>query len=144
VSNVPIPGVGKASGVAGDGSHVLLDLGEDEYTVGRPHPMIDPTLRNRLVAEALNDQKTGVVLLDIVIGYGANANPAEELISHLPPANSRNALLITAICGTESDPQSYSRQLRQLNDAGIVVAPSNAHAAELAISVVKSMGKARA
>ena len=143
-SNVPIPDVGKTSGVAGDDLHVLLDLGEDEYTVGRPHPMIDPTLRNRMVAEALNDVKTGVILLDLVIGYGAHANPAEELISHLPPANARKALLITSICGTEGDPQSYSQQLRQLNDARIVVAPSNAHAAELAISVVKSVGGARA
>jgi FdrA protein len=142
-SNVPIPGVGMAGPGAHD-AHVLLDLGEDAYTVGRPHPMIDPGLRNQTIADALNDGRTGVILLDLVIGYGATPNPAGELIARLPPAAARKCLLICSICGTEGDPQRYSRQLHQLDDAGIVVAPSNAHAAELAISVVRSISGERA
>jgi FdrA protein len=136
-SNVPIPGVDKANAASVD-SNLLLDLGDDEYTVGRPHPMIDPTLRNQMLADALNDGKTAIILLDVVIGYGANANPAGELVACLHSVPSRKALLIASICGTEGDPQSYSRQLRLLTEAGFVVAPSNAHAAELAISVVRS------
>lgn len=136
-SNVPIPGVKKPA-VASD-AHALLDLGDDEYTVGRPHPMIDPTLRNQMIGEALRDGKTAIILLDVVLGYGANPDPAGELIAQLPPATGRKALLIASVCGTEEDPQGYSRQAQALNDAGIVVAPSNAHAAELAIAVQRQI-----
>lgn len=137
-SNVPIPGVKKPAAAASD-AHVLLDLGDDEYTVGRPHPMIDPTLRNQMIGEALKDGKTAVILLDVVLGYGANADPAGELVAQLAAAKDRKALLITSVCGTEEDPQGYSRQVRALEDAGIVVAPSNAHAAELAIAVQRQI-----
>lgn len=137
-SNVPIPGVGKPTAAAND-AHVLLDLGNDEYTVGRPHPMIDPTLRNQMLADTLGDGKTAIILLDVVIGYGANADPAGELISHLPAAKDRKAVLITSVCGTEEDRQCYSRQARLLQDAGVIVAPSNAHAAELAIEVLRNV-----
>ncbi|MGH6789877.1 MAG: acyl-CoA synthetase FdrA [Pseudolabrys sp.] len=137
-SNVPIPGVKKPATAASD-AHVLLDLGDDEYTVGRPHPMIDPTLRNQMLGSALKDGKTAVIMLDVVIGYGANADPAGELIAQLPPAKDRKALLIASVCGTEDDPQSYSRQAQLLKDAGVIVAPSNAHAAELAIAVQRQL-----
>src|SRR5665213_3907330 len=98
-SNVPIPGVGKPAAAAAT-AHVLLDLGDDEYTVGRPHPMIDPSLRNQMLAETLRDGKTAVILMDVVIGYGAHADPAGELISQLPPLPARKAVLITSVCGT--------------------------------------------
>ena len=137
-SNVPIPGVRDATS-AGNDAHVLLDLGDDEYTIGRPHPMIDATLRNRMLVDALVDKTTAVILLDVVIGYGANADPARELVSQLPPAEEREALLITSVCGTDADPQGYSRQVAMLAEAGVVVAPSNAHAAELAIDVARSL-----
>lgn len=137
-SNVPIPGVGKPAAAPAT-AHVLLDLGDDEYTVGRPHPMIDPTLRNQMLAETLRDGKTAVILMDMVIGYGAHADPAGDLISQLPPLPARKAVLITSVCGTEDDPQGYSRQVRLLQDAGVIVAPSNAHAAELAIDVLRSV-----
>ena len=143
-SNVPIPGADKARAGGEGGEHVLLDLGEDEFTVGRPHPMIDPTLRDRMVLDALSDAKTRVILLDVVIGYGAAADPAEALIALLPPANARKAILIASICGTEADPQSYSRQRQALSNAGIIVAPSNAHAAEFAIAVIASIAAKRA
>jgi FdrA protein len=97
--------------------------------------MIDPTLRNQMIGEALRDGKTAIILLDVVLGYGANADPAGELIAQLPAAQNRKALLIASVCGTEEDPQGYSRQAQALSDAGIVVAPSNAHAAEFAIAV---------
>jgi succinyl-CoA synthetase alpha subunit len=137
-SNVPIPGVKKPATAASD-AHALLDLGDDEYTVGRPHPMIDPTLRNQMIGEALRDGMTAVILLDVVLGHGANADPAGELIAQLPAAKDRKALLIASVCGTEADPQGYSRQVQALKDAGIIVAPSNAHAAELAIAVQRQI-----
>jgi FdrA protein len=137
-SNVPISGVAKAGGKAA-ATHRLLDLGDDEYTVGRPHPMIDPALRNQMLAEALRDDSVAIVLTDVVIGYGAHADPAGELISQLPPAAQRKAVVITSVCGTEDDPQRYSRQVQLLQDAGVVVAPSNGHAAELAVEVLSRL-----
>ena len=137
-SNVPIPGVATPA-VAPD-AHVVLDLGDDAYTVGRPHPMIDPSLRNQMLSTALRDGRTAVVLLDVVIGYGAHADPAGDLIAALPAAKDREALLIASVCGTEGDPQRYSRQVALLEEAGIVAAPSNAHAAELAVDVLRALG----
>jgi hypothetical protein len=134
-SNIPIPGIGK-SGVRDAGNN-LLDLGDDEYTVGRAHPMIDPTLRNEMLRGALGDGETAIVPLDTVLGYGAHPDPAAELVAHLPAASERKAVIITSVCGTEADPQIYSKQVRLLTDAGIVVAPSNAHAAELGIEVLR-------
>lgn len=137
-SNVPIPRVHESSAI-NSATNVLLDLGDDEYTVGRPHPMIDPTLRNQMLAATLRDGRTAVVLLDVVIGRGAHPDPAGELISALPAAQDRKALLITSVCGTEDDPQRYSRQAGSLEDAGVIVAPSNAHAAELAVEVLRAL-----
>lgn len=137
-SNVPIPGIGTYKKT--DRGHIVLDLGDDEYTVGRPHPMIDPSLRNDMLKQALNSEDTGVVLLDVVIGYGAHADPAGELIAQLPKQSERKAVLIASVCGTEGDPQSYSQQVRALESAGIIVAPSNAHAVELAIAVGNKIG----
>ena len=136
-SNVPIPGV--ATPATASDAHVVLDLGDDEYTVGRPHPMIDPSLRNQMLSAALRDGRTAVVLLDVVIGYGAHADPAGDLIAALPAAKDREALLIASVCGTEGDPQRYSRQVALLEEAGIVAAPSNAHAAELAVDVLRAL-----
>jgi len=136
-SNVPIPGV--ATPAAAPDAHVVLDLGDDEYTLGRPHPMIDPSLRNQMLSAALRDGRTAVVLLDVVIGYGAHADPAGDLIAALPAAKEREALLIASVCGTEGDPQRYSRQVALLEEAGIIAAPSNAHAAELAVDVLRAL-----
>jgi succinyl-CoA synthetase alpha subunit len=138
-SNIPIPGIGKSGGR--DAGNNLLDLGDDEYTVGRAHPMIDPTLRNEMLREALRGGETAIVLLDTVLGYGAHPAPAAELVTHLPAVTERKAVIITSVCGTEADPQIYSKQVRLLTDAGIVVAPSNAHAAELAIEVLRRISR---
>src|SRR5204862_3775890 len=70
-SNVPVPGAKRAGA-----PHRLLDLGADEYTRGHPHPMIEPELRNEHIERALRDRTVAVVLLDVVIGYGAHADPA--------------------------------------------------------------------
>ena len=136
-SNVPIPGV--ATPATAPDAHVVLDLGDDQYTVGRPHPMIDPSLRNQMLSAALRDGRTAVVLLDVVIGYGAHVDPAGDLIAALPAAKEREALLIASVCGTEGDPQRYSRQVALLEEAGIIAAPSNAHAAELAVDVLRAL-----
>lgn len=135
-SNAPIPGAGKISGDQGEG-HVLLDLGADEYTLGRPHPMIEPSVRDKPLATALADSRTAVVLLDIVIGHGAHQDPAAHLAASIAGAPTEGPLLVASVCGTEEDPQGYSSQVETLRDCGVIVAPSNAHAAEVAVSIAQ-------
>ena len=110
-SNAPIPGAEKV--VEGEESHdhILLDLGADEYTVGRPHPMLDPTVRNELMADALAAPEVAVVLIDIVIGHGAHADPAGSIADALADVGSHTAWIVASVCGTEADPQIFSRQV---------------------------------
>jgi len=116
----------------GLGGHSFIDLGDDEFTRGRPHPMIEPELRNEHVAAALAEPKVGVLLVDVVLGFGSHPDPAAVLVKAL---NGRKTV-IASVVGTDRDPQVFSRQVATLRTAGVVVAPSNAHAAELAASLV--------
>ena len=110
----------------------LVDLGDDRYTRGRPHPMIEPELRNEHVAAALADADVGVILVDVVLGYGSHPDPAGVLVRN----NFSRKVVVASVTGTEEDPQRWSRQVSILHAAGVLVAPSNAHAAELAASLV--------
>jgi FdrA protein len=120
--------------VEGDG-HVVLDLGTERYTQGRPHPMVDLGIRLELLDAAADDGRTACVLLDVVCGHGAHADPASELA----PAVARaveGATVVARVCGTDADPQDASRQVATLREAGAVVATSNAAAARLAARAV--------
>jgi FdrA protein len=112
--------------------HSFIDLGDDDYTRGKPHPMIEPELRNEHVAAALADPKVGVILLDVVLGFGSHADPAGVLLKN----DLSRKVVVASVVGTEGDPQGWSRQVAALRAAGVTVAPSNAHAAELAASLV--------
>ena len=122
--------------------HQIVDLGDDEYTVGRPHPMIDPRLRNEHLAAAATDPTTAVILLDVVLGYGANADPAGALASAIHAARQdaadagRRFAVVASVCGTSRDPQNLDAQEAQLAEAGVILAPSNARAAALAALIV--------
>jgi FdrA protein len=113
----------------------LIDLGDDKYTQGRPHPMIEPELRNEHIERALREKGVGVVLLDVVIGYGAHADPAGLLVD-LIRKNKGKKLIVASVTGTEDDPQIYSKQVRKLERTGVIVAESNAAAARLAALAV--------
>jgi FdrA protein len=110
-----------------------IDLGDDEYTRGRPHPMIEPELRNEHIRSALADPGIGVLLFDLVLGFGAHADPAAVLSEGLKGSRK---IAIASVTGTEQDPQGFSRQAAALRAAGVHVAPSNAYAARLARSSV--------
>jgi FdrA protein len=112
--------------------HRFVDLGDDEYTRGRPHPMIEPEIRNDHVARAMANPEVGLVLVDVVLGFGAHENPAGVLLKALKSPKP----VVASVTGTEQDPQVWSRQVALLREAGVVVAASNAHAAELAASVI--------
>ena len=111
--------------------HTFIDLGDDRYTRGRPHPMIDPEIRNAHIATAARDPTVGAILVDVVLGYGAHADPAAVLIKSL-----NEKLVVASVTGTDDDPQFRARQVGKLRNAGVLVAPSNAQAAELAASLV--------
>lgn len=130
-SNAAIPGVAR---ILDDDKHTLIDLGADEYTQDKPHPMIEPAVRDNALYEAMTDARTRVVVLDVVIGFGAHSNPAGHLIDNLP-AHPRPPL-VASVTGTEADPQVRSRQMQLLSDAGIKVVNSNARAVEQAVSLL--------
>jgi FdrA protein len=117
-------------GLAG---HVFVDLGDDRHTRGRPHPMIEPALRNEQIGPALADPGIAVLLFDVVLGYGAHPDPAGVLLEGI---GKTAKTVIASVTGTERDPQRWSVQVARLREAGVLVAASNAHAAELAASLV--------
>ena len=127
---------------AGDDS--LIDLGDDEYTVGRPHPMIDARLRSERIAEVGADRSVGVLLLDVVLGYGSHPDPGGALLSAIDSARRRAAddgrylSVVASVCGTQADPQGLANQEARLASAGVVLAPSNAQAARVAALIVGS------
>jgi FdrA protein len=132
-SNVPVPGA--AAMDAADVGHVMIDLGDDAFTRGRPHPMFEPGVRDAPLAEALSDPSVGVILLDIVLGYGGHADPAGHLAAFLA-GRDRRALIVASVTGTDADPQSREAQARKLTEAGVMVANSNADATEAAIAAL--------
>lgn len=122
--------------------HTVLDLGDDVFTVGRPHPMIEPSLRGeRLLQEAL-DPRTAVILLDVELGYGSHQDPAGVAAAEIAQAQAalaeagRQVVFLASICGSYDDFQDYLSQKAKLEAAGAVVTESNAQAVELAILTV--------
>lgn len=106
--------------------HTIIDLGDDYYTVGRPHPMIDPSIREQEITHLGDRIDVGVLLLDLVIGYGANANPAESIISGVEKARKKRTdnqplNVIATVTGSEQDPQVRSLQIKALREADIIV-----------------------
>lgn len=141
-SNIPLhPARSLQHGQPGQ-RHYALDLGADEYTSGRPHPMIDPSTRLKYLREAISDPQVGVILLDIVLGYCAQANPAATyapLIQEaLQQARQTGKLLniVISLCGTEDDPQQVSYQETLLREAGAEIYMSNAEAAERCLELL--------
>ncbi|MDH3691617.1 MAG: acyl-CoA synthetase FdrA [Gammaproteobacteria bacterium] len=131
-SNAPINGVALV-GQTSEG-HIMIDLGDDQYTRGRPHPIIDPSVRDIALVDALSDTRVGAILVDVVIGYGAHEDPAGHLVSTLNQRSHQSPLVIASVTGTDDDPQVRKDQVATLESAGILVAPSNADAAALAIA----------
>ena len=119
--------------------HCALDLGEEEFTLGRPHPMIDNELRIERMAKEAQDPQTAIILFDTVLGYGAHPDPAEEIGSAIQKigANHPNIVWISSITGAEDDPQSLSKTKQELEDAGVIVCDSNAQAARLAANLLQ-------
>jgi FdrA protein len=126
--------------------HTCVDMGADEFTVGRPHPMIDMSARVERIATESRNPEVAVLLLDVVLGYGASSDPAGALAPAIREAikiaaeGGRQLGVVAHVCGTDTDPQGYDTQCARLAEAGAILAPSNAAAARLAASIIKDEG----
>jgi FdrA protein len=127
--------------------HEILDLGDDVYTRGRPHPMIDPSTRVERLPALFDDEGTAVILLDVVIGFGASEDPAGALVPAIRDGIARSAeagrdvVVVASVCGTSADAQGFDEQQRKLREAGVTVLPSNAAAVRHAVSLVVRMNR---
>ncbi len=141
-SNTPAGGATRAGDPWSSEGHFVVDLGDDEFTRGRPHPMIDQRLRLERLAREAADPTVAVVLFDVVLGYGAHPGPAEELASAVErarraaAAEGRTTVFVASVCGTAGDPQGLEATEARLRDAGVLLAQSNAQAARVAASIV--------
>jgi len=136
-SNAPLPGGEVLENSMKSNQHTAVDLGEEEFTVGRPHPMIDNALRVRRLLQEAQDHEVRVILLDVVLGYGAHSDPASELGKAVEEARriryseKRELLVVASVTGTEDDSQGFSQSKSTLEAADVVVCDSNAAAARL-------------
>ena len=117
-------------------AHVCLDLGEEEFTRGRPHPMIDPEARVELLRQQASDPTVAVVLLDVVIGDGAHPDPAGVLAPATAELVGAGAAVVAYVLGTDRDPQGFEHQRGLLREAGCIVADTGARAALAAAALV--------
>lgn len=118
------------------GAHVCLDMGEEEFTVGRPHPMIDPAARLERLHEQVSDPAVAAVLLDVVIGDGAHPDPAATLAPAAAAIVASGAAVVAYVLGTDRDPQDFERQRSIMREAGCIVAETNARAALASAALV--------
>jgi FdrA protein len=146
-SNAPIKSAAKLNNSFKSEKHTLIDLGADEFTVGRPHPMIDYSLRTKRLVEEARDGSVAVILLDIVLGYGSNLDPLKEIIPAINQArsiateNSRYLSIICSVTGTDNDPQNRSHVVKGLGETGVLVMESNASASLLAGYIAKEVAR---
>ncbi len=120
------------------GGHRIVDLGDDSYTPGRPHPMIDPTTRSIEIEKLAAMPDVGVLLLDVVLGYGACADPAGAVVDAVEHVRARRAtplVVITTLTGTDADPQGRGGQSEKLREAGITVVETLEEAVLLAVNL---------
>lgn len=141
-SNAPTAGNKPLEKVEKGIEHTIIDMGDDQFTQGRPHPMIDPSQRDARIRQEAADPATAVVLFDVVLGYGASTDPAGGLIGVIGSAKAkaqaegRRVVFIGYVCGTDQDPQSRESIVAALRAAGVFVASSNAEAATWSAAVI--------
>ena len=138
-SNIPLrSGLGLP---APDGAHVCLDLGEEEYTKGRPHPMIDPAARREILREQAFGADVAAVLLDVVLGYGSHPDPAGEIAGTCADIVAAGAAVVCYVLGVRADQQGLDRQRAKLAEAGAIVTESAAQAARTAAAIALRSGR---
>ena len=140
-SNAPVDPADRIADVWQSVEHTVIDLGDDIFTRGRPHPMIDHRLRNERILREAGDPAVAVILLDVVLGHGSHPDPAGEMAPVIRSAQAqaagdgRSIAFVGFVCGTPGDPQGLERQEKMLRDAGMHLAMSNAQAVRIAAAI---------
>jgi FdrA protein len=140
--NISLSGVRQLEDPWKSAGHTCVDMGEDVFTVGKPHPILAPSLRRDRLMEEASDPNTGVVFLDVILGHGTHADPAAELATYIEEAKAhaseqgRHLPVIINVCGVDEDPQDRSKQVDALRESGAIVAPTNAAATRLAAAIL--------
>lgn len=123
--------------------HTLIDMGDDDYTLGKPHPMIDSMMRNKRILVEGGDPTVAVILLDFILGFNSSKDPVGELLDSILVAKQTRKkqggelTVVASICGTDGDPQDLNRQMDMLKNAGVIVFQSNAKAALFCSELLK-------
>jgi FdrA protein len=143
-SNIPLqPGWALAEDLVSEG-HTMVDFGDDRLTRGRPHPMIDGSVRLERLRAEIDDPACGVLLLDVVLGLGAAPDPAADLAGTVRAATAAGLPVVVSLVGTRDDPQGLGQQAARLSDAGAWVFRSNAAASRRAVDLLTPTGAADA
>lgn len=143
-ANIRMPGVSPLAAYAGSG-HCFWDMGDDEFTQGRVHPMIDPGLVAESIVREAARPDVGVIVLDVVLGYGVNPDPASilgpavEKARSLAAAQGRVMHVLAHVCGTDKDPQNTKSQEERMHQAGAVILETNLQLGKLAAAIVTGM-----
>ncbi len=142
-TNVHLDGTRIIENVKTSQGNTLIDMGADEFTLGKPHPMIDQTERTQRFLKEINDPETAVILLDFVLGYGSHPDPVLDMEDAFLQwkKNDRFIPIVAHVCGTPLDPQDYNNSLNRLASHGIITMPTNAQAAKLAALIALKKDK---
>jgi succinyl-CoA synthetase alpha subunit len=140
-SNAPILNIKQMPDSFTSIENSIVDLGEEEFTEGRPHPMIDPTLRKLRLLQEARDPDVAVLLMDFVLGYASHHDPVGAVLNEITEAKAiaakdgRHLSVVSHVCGTRGDQQGYQSSISRLRSVGSVVLPTNAAAAVAAATV---------
>lgn len=142
-SNTPVSGNTVLDDIRASRDNTIIDMGDDEFTQGKPHPMIDPSQKDARIRDEIADPTTAVVLFDVVLGYGSAGDPTAELISIIESAHADGSTVafIGYVCGTDLDPQDRAHAVAGLEAAGVLVASSNAEAALWSATLINTRGE---
>jgi hypothetical protein len=142
-SNTPLNAKFKLPDSHRSQAHSIIDMGEDEFTSGRPHPMIDGAQRRQRILAEAEDSEFAILLLDIILGYNASGDPAGELADAILTARisaekrGGRLTVVVSVCGTDQDPQDSNGQIKILQDSGAFVFRSNAQAVQFCAALLK-------
>ena len=142
-SNAPLDTNDKLQDSSHSVEHSFVDMGADEFTLGKPHPMIDGTLRKQRILAEARDPQTAILFLDFILGYNASMDPVGELLDAILEARqimksrSGHLTVVASVCGTDGDPQDLETQIKLLKEAGVIVFHSNARAASFCCELLK-------
>ena len=138
-SNIPISENERLADVHKSCGNTFMDMGDDYFTKGKPHPMIDPSLRNKRIVQDALESDTAAIMLDFVLGHGSHPDPAGVALEAVNEAKAalkdRKILWLASIVGTKDDPQNYREQIGKLINAGFIVSESNVALARLAAEI---------